>query len=46
MYIQLTFGLKLIICNLEQKFYLLHTDMKRLPRTFIYSANTDAFQWT
>jgi len=31
---------------LEWKFYLLHEDRKRLPRTFIYSANADAVRWT
>jgi len=32
--------------NLEWKFYLLHADRKRLPRTVIYSANADAVHWT
>jgi hypothetical protein len=32
--------------NLEWKFYLLHADRKRLPRTFVCSANADVFHWT
>ena len=32
--------------NLEWKFYLLHTNRKRLPRTFVCSANADAVHWT
>ena len=32
--------------NLECKFYFLHADRKRLPRTFVCSANADAFHWT
>jgi len=31
---------------LEWKFYLLHADRKRLPRTLIYSVNADDVRWT
>jgi len=31
---------------LERKFYLLRTSRKRLPCTFIYSANAYAVHWT
>jgi hypothetical protein len=32
--------------NLERKFYMLPADSKRLPRTFVCSANADAVRWT